>query len=156
MVELETPVELMHFVGLPIGVSPWITVDQDAIDNFANATGDHQWIHVDIERAKRERACGRTIAHGLLILSLIPRLSQSIFSIKNKSLGIFGGLNLVRLTRAVPSGARVRLSQKIKSVEMIEKGVRVTSECIIEIEGDDVPALVAETLSDIYDERATD
>jgi acyl dehydratase len=155
MVELETPLELMHFVGLPIGVSPWVTVDQNAIDNFANATGDHQWIHVDVERAKRERVGGRTIAHGLLILSLIPHLSQSIFIVKSKSLGIFGGLNLVRFTRAVPSGARIRLSQKVKSVEMIDKGVRVISECIIEIEGDEVPALFAETLSEIYDQRVT-
>src|SRR5262245_40915398 len=111
MIELERPADLAQYVGKEIGVSDWFTVEQGIIDKFAEATGDHQWIHVDVERAKREMPGGRTIAHGYLTLSLIPRLAQTLLKIEKRSRGINYGLNKVRFTAPVPAGARVRLTQ---------------------------------------------
>jgi acyl dehydratase len=137
-------------VGRKIGMSEWLTVDQRMIDLFAEATGDHQWIHVDVERAKREMPGGKTIAHGYLTLSLLPRLSQSIYRIKHRSRGINYGSNKVRFTGPVPAGARIRLHQTVKAVEPIEGGVRIVMESEIEVEGSKRPALVAETISLAY------
>src|ERR1700752_2862607 len=122
MLELEQPGDLAQYGGKEIGVSDWFTVDQAIIDKFADATGDHQWIHVDVERAKREMPGGKTIAHGYLTLSLIPRLAQTLLRIEKRSRGINYGLNKVRFTAPVPAGARVRLKQKIKAVDDIEGG----------------------------------
>ena len=148
MIEVERPTDLAQFVGKEIGVSDWFTVDQAIIDKFAEATGDHQWIHVDVERAKREMPGGKTIAHGYLTLSLVPRLAATIYRVKNRSRGLNYGSNRVRFTGQVPAGSRIRLRQKIKSVEPVEGGgVRITSESTMEVEGSDRPALVAETIS---------
>ena len=148
MIEVERPADLSQFVGIEIGVSDWFTVDQSIIDKFAEATGDHQWIHVDVERAKREMPDGKTIAHGYLTLSLVPRLAQTIYRIKRRSRGLNYGSNRIRFTGQVPAGSRIRLHQKIKSVEPVEGGgVRVTSESSVEVEGAARPALVAETIS---------
>ena len=87
MIELERPADLAQYVGKEIGVSDWFTVDQALIDKFADATGDHQWIHVDVERAKREMPGGKTIAHGYLTLSLVPRLGQTLYRVKHRSRG---------------------------------------------------------------------
>jgi acyl dehydratase len=151
MIELERPSDLEAYIGKEIGVSDWFTVDQAMIDKFAEATGDHQWIHVDVERAKREMPGGRTIAHGYLTLSLVPRLNQTIYRVKHRSRGLNYGSNRVRFTAPVPSGSRIRLHQKIKSVEAIAGGVRVTSESTVEVEGAARPALVAETISMMFD-----
>ncbi len=165
MLVVETPQDLKDHVGEDIGTSEWITVDQEMIDKFADATGDHQWrrlgradatgdhqwIHVDVERAKRELPTGTTIAHGYLTLSLLPRLAQQIMQIKNKSRGINYGSNKVRFTGMVPAGSRVRLRQILKSVEDVKgNGVRIIAESTIEIEGVDRPALVAETIGLSY------
>ena len=91
MIELERPADLAQYVGKEIGVSDWFTVDQALIDKFADATGDHQWIHVDVERAKREMPGGKTIAHGYLTLSLVPRMAQTIYRVKKRSRLIDGG-----------------------------------------------------------------
>jgi acyl dehydratase len=148
MIEVERPADLSQFVGIEIGVSDWFTVDQSIIDKFAEATGDHQWIHVDVERAKGEMPDGKTIAHGYLTLSLVPRLAQTIYRIKRRSRGLNYGSNRIRFTGQVPAGSRIRLHQKIKSVEPVEGGgVRVTSESSVEVEGAVRPALVAETIS---------
>ncbi len=151
MLEVEKPADMAHHVGKNIGASEWVLVDQDMINKFADATGDHQWIHVDIERAKREMPGGKTIAHGFLTLSLVPMLSASIYRIKNTSRGINYGSDRVRFTSPVPSGSRVRLAQTLNKVEPIEGGQRLTLESKIEIEGQSRPALVAETIFLAYD-----
>jgi acyl dehydratase len=151
MIELERPADLMQYVGQEIGVSDWFTVDQALIDKFADATGDHQWIHVDVERAKKEMPGGKTIAHGWLTLSLVPRLASTIYHVKQRSRGLNYGANRVRFTGMVPAGSRIRLRLKIKSVEKVEGGVRVTNEGTMEIEGGSRPVLVSETIGVVYD-----
>jgi len=138
-------------VGKTLGPSSWITVDQPMIDTFADATGDHQWIHVDVERAKREMPGGKTIAHGYLTLSLVPRLAATLLQVTKRSRGLNYGSNKVRFTNAVPAGARVRLRQRIVNAEEVAgNGVRLTSEMTVEIDGQERPALVAEILSISY------
>lgn len=151
MLTVEHPKDLLGLVGRQLGPSEWVTVDQAMIDTFAEATGDHQWIHVDVERAKREMPGGKTIAHGYLTLSLLPRLAKELLHVEKRSRGLNYGSNKVRFTNPVPAGSRVRLRQTIKGAEEIDgNGVRVTSESIVEIEGQSRPALVAETLSIHY------
>ena len=151
MIELERPADLAQYAGKEIGVSDWFTVDQPMIDKFAEATGDHQWIHVDVERAKREMPGGKTIAHGYLTLSLVPRLGQTIYRVKRRSRGLNYGSNRIRFTGQVPAGSRIRLRLTIKSVEPVEGGVRTTSSGTMELEGRDRPVLVAETIGVTYD-----
>jgi len=151
MIELERPADLVQYVGKEIGISDWFLVDQAIIDKFADATGDHQWIHVDVERAKREMPGGRTIAHGYLTLSLVPRLGQTIYRVKRRSRGLNYGSNRIRFTGQVPAGSRIRLRQKIKSIEPVEGGVRITSESTVEVQGTTRPALVAEIISMQFD-----
>jgi acyl dehydratase len=147
MIEVERPTDLAEYVGKEVGVSDWFTVDQAMIDKFAEATGDHQWIHVDVERAKREMPGGKTIAHGYLTLSLVPRLAATIYRVKKRRHGLNYGSNRVRFTGQVPAGSRIRLRQKIKSVEPVDGGgVRVTSESTVEVEGSERPVLVAEII----------
>ena len=142
--------ELSKHVGEEMGVSEWVKVDQDRVNKFAEATGDHQWIHIDVERAKREMPTGGTIAHGYLTLSLIPMLSSQIMRIDGVSRGINYGSNKVRFTNMVPTGARVRARQKLLAVEPKGAGMQLTNEVAIEIEGQDRPACVAETISLVY------
>ena len=151
MLEVERPSDLLAYEGKEIGTSDWYTVTQEQIDKFADATGDHQWIHVDVDRAKREMPGGKTIAHGWLTLSLVPRLASTLYRVKNRSRGINYGANRVRFTGPVPAGARIRLHLKFKTVEKIEGGVRVTSEGSMEVEGNDRPVLIAETIGITYD-----
>jgi acyl dehydratase len=121
------------------------------IDKFADATGDHQWIHVDVERAKKEMPGGKTIAHGYLTLSLLPRLAPTLMKIEKRRRGLNYGSNRVRFTAPVPAGARVRLRQKLVKVEPVEdNGFRITSEMTMEVEGNARPAMVAETLGIVY------
>jgi acyl dehydratase len=151
MLTVETPQDLKQHVGKELGPTDWLTVDQGMIDKFAEATGDHQWIHVDVERAKREMPGGKTIAHGYLTLSLLPRLAPQLVKVTKRSRGVNYGSNKVRFITPVPAGARVRLKQTIKSVEPVEgNGVRITSEMVIEVEGQPRPAMVAETLGISY------
>jgi len=151
MLEVNKPADMKAFVGKPIGTSDWVLVDQKMIDAFADATGDHQWIHVDRERAKREMPGGKTIAHGFLTLSLLPWLGDSVYRIRKTSRGINYGSNKVRFTASVPAGSRVRLHQVLKNVEDISGGIRMTFDSTVEIEGSDKPALVAETLMLAFD-----
>jgi acyl dehydratase len=150
MLTVNTPAEMKSHVGEEMGTSDWVTVDQAMIDKFADATGDHQWIHVDVERAKREMPGGTTIAHGFLTLSLIAGLSQRTHDIRHRSRGINYGLNRVRFTAPVPAGSRVRLQQKLLKVEDIEGGVRMTFENTVEIEGQTRPAVIAESIALAY------
>ena len=151
MLEVERAGDMKAYEGKEIGVSDWYLVTQDQIVKFANATGDHQWIHVDVERAKREMPGGKTIAHGYLTLSLVPRLGATIYRVKQRSRGLNYGSNRVRFTGQVPAGSRIRLHQKIKSVDPVDGGVRITSESTVEVEGATRPALVAEIISMQFD-----
>jgi acyl dehydratase len=129
--------DLASIVGQEVGVSDWLEISQERVNLFAEATGDHQWIHVDVERANRE--IGGPIAHGYLTLSLIPFLS-------------IGMLNVTGVTRGINygSGKRVRMRQKLIGVEAKAGGVQIKNLCTIEIEGEDRPACVAETISVLY------
>ena len=150
MLELETPQDLLKMTGRELGPSEWMTIDQPMIDKFADATGDHQWIHVDVERAKREMPGGRTIAHGYLTLAMVPRMAATLMRVKQRRRGVNYGSNKVRFIAPVPAGARIRLRQRIAKAEAVEGGVRVTSEMTVEIEGQERPALVAETIGISY------
>jgi acyl dehydratase len=148
---VEVPSELKEHVGRQLGPSEWLTVEQTMIDRFAEATGDHQWIHVDVERAKREMPGGKTIAHGYLTLSLVPRMAATLLQVRRRRHGLNYGSNRVRFTSAVPAGSRVRLRMRIAGVEELpDRGIRVTSEMTVELEGQERPALVAELMSVQY------
>jgi acyl dehydratase len=136
-------------IGRELGVSEWVTVDQEQIDQFAECTGDHQWIHVDVERARRESPFRGTIAHGYLTLSLIARLSMDIGIIPtDAAAGLNYGLDKVRFLAPVKSGARVRLRVSLASVEPKEAGQLVMKTInTMEIEGSEKPAYIAETLA---------
>ena len=142
--------DLPSLAGQEIGVSDWVTIDQDRIDKFADATGDHQWIHVDVARAKAEMPGGKTIAHGYLTLSLIPGLGGQILKIAGVSRGINYGSNKVRFINMVPVGSRVRARQKLLSVEPRGAALQLVNEMTIEIEGQAKAACVAETISIVY------
>ena len=148
MLKVEKPSDLLQHVGETLGPSEWLTVTQEMIDKFADATGDHQWIHVDVERAKKELPGGKTIAHGYLTLSLLPRLAPTLMKVEKRRRGVNYGSNRVRFTAPVPAGARIRLKQRLVKVEPVEdNGFRITSEMTMEVEGHTRPAMVAETLS---------
>lgn len=149
---LEQAADLAAHVGGPsIGASDWVTLDQARISAFADLTGDDHWIHVDVERAAQEMPQGRTIAHGFLVLSLIPFLQRGIYTIRRRGKGLNYGCNRVRFTAPVPVGSRVRLVQKVLACVRVEGGTRITFESTMEIEGQPRPALVAETLLQIFD-----
>ena len=151
MLEVERAADLNPYEGKEIGVSDWHTVTQEQINKFADATGDYQWIHVDVERAKREMPGGKTIAHGWLTLSLVPQFVHQIYKVQSRKRGINYGLNKVRFTGPVPAGARLRMHLTIKAVDVTENGARVTSLCTVEIEDQERPAVVAETVSMIFE-----
>ncbi|MGE0596128.1 MAG: MaoC family dehydratase [Hyphomonadaceae bacterium] len=142
--------ELPGLAGQEIGVSDWLEITQDRVNRFADATGDHQWIHVDIERATKE--LGAPIAHGYLVLSLIPMLAKNIVTYTGVSRGINYGSNKVRYTNTVPVGARVRLKLKNMTIDRRAGAFQVINECTIEVEGEERPACVAEIVSLIYPE----
>lgn len=142
--------ELENYVGQEIGHSEWVTIEQDRVNKFADATGDHQWIHLDVERAKRELPTKGTIAHGYLTLSLIPWLGAQIMRVDGVTRGINYGSNKVRFTNMVPVGAKVRAKLKLLNVDAKAGGKQITSEYTIEIQGQDRPACVAETIGIVY------
>jgi acyl dehydratase len=139
--------ELGKLVGKEVAVTDWLTVSQERIDGFAGATEDHQWIHVDRERAGRESPYGTTVAHGFLSLSLLPYLLGQAIEIQGTRLGINYGLNRVRFTGPVPAGARVRARFRLDAVEDIPKGVQTTWNVTLEREGEAKPVLVAEWIT---------
>jgi len=142
--------KLAAYQGMLIGHSPWVTVSQAMINAFAETTGDHQWIHVDPERAAKEVPGGKTIAHGFLLLSLFPALSDEFFHVALNSYTLNYGLERLRFTSMVPVDSRVRLRQSIVSAEKKDDGVRVVLEGVLEIEGSERPAVVAQTIRLIY------
>ena len=142
--------ELAALAGQEVAVSDWITITQEQVNLFAQATGAHQWIHVDVARAKAG-PFGGPIAHGFLTLSLLPRFFESTFEIANSRMGVNYGLNKVRFTSPVPVGSRLRARMKLLSLTPIDNnGSQMAWEVTVEIEGQDKPACIAESLSRRY------
>jgi acyl dehydratase len=141
--------ELKRAEGDELGVSDWHEVTQQAIDAFADVTGDHQWIHVDVERAKRT-PFGGTIAHGYYTLSLAPMFSEQIFALEGFAFAVNYGLNKVRFPAPVRVGSRVRMRAKLAKLEDVPGGAQITVEATFEVEGGDKPVCVAETLARVY------
>ncbi|KOG87718.1 MaoC family dehydratase [Streptomyces varsoviensis] len=141
--------ELRAAVGEELGPSDWLEIDQKRIDLFAEATGDHQWIHVDPERAAGG-PFGATIAHGYLTLSLLPSLVPRVMRVENIKMGVNYGTNKVRFPSPVPVGSRLRASARVAEVAEVTGGVQVTTVVTIEREGEAKPACVAETVSRFY------
>ncbi|MCH7502933.1 MAG: MaoC family dehydratase [Proteobacteria bacterium] len=132
--------------GEEVGLSDWVVIDQYRIDQFAEATGDYQWIHVDTERAAREMPDGKTIAHGYLTLALIPALTGDFVKVENLARAINFGVNKVRFYSPVYAGARVRARAKVLQARRRAGALLLTSEVRIEVDGERKPACVAETL----------
>ena len=142
--------ELPALVGQEVAVSDWLTITQEQVNLFAQATGDHQWIHVDVERAKAG-PFGATIAHGFLTLSLIPRFFETSMEIRNTRMGVNYGLNKVRFTSPVPVGSRLRARIKLLDCQPVDNGgMQMTWQVTVEREGSDKPACVAESLTRRY------
>jgi acyl dehydratase len=147
------PDEFLDKVGQELGVSDWVTIDQAQIDAFADVTNDHQWLHVDPERAATEMPTGTTIAHGFLVLSLIPGLSYPFFVVDNLAHTINYGLNKVRFTAMVPVNSRVRLRQSLATAEKRPDGsVHLVLDSVIELEGSERPAAIAQTVRLLFPE----
>lgn len=141
--------ELRAAVGQQVGVSEWLQVDQDRVNLFADATDDHQWIHVDAEKAKAG-PFGQTIAHGYLTLSLLVPLMQQTFTVEGVKMGVNYGLNKVRFPAPVPVGSKVRARVTLSSLEEVAGGVQATWAVTVERDGGDKPVCVAESLSRMY------
>jgi acyl dehydratase len=146
--------ELAQMTGQEIGVSDWILIDQARVNAFADATGDHQWIHVDVERARRELPSKDTIVHGFLTLSLMGWLVAGISRLDGVSRQINYGLNKVRFPTALKTGTRVRAHQKLLSTAKRAGGTELVFEITIEIEGEERPACLAEIISIAYPKLA--
>jgi acyl dehydratase len=138
--------ELESRVGEELAVSPWLEIAQDRIDQFAKATEDFQWIHLDAERAKQS-PFGGTIAHGFLTLSMLPKLTELAFTLTDRKMSVNYGLNKVRFTSPVPSGSKIRARFTLAKLENIEGGVQTQWNVVIERDGGDKPVMIAETIS---------
>ncbi len=137
--------ELTDAIGQDLGTSEWLTIEQDRVDQFAEATGDHQWIHVDVDRAA-QGPFGGTIAHGYLTLSLIPLLGSQVFTLETPGAKLNYGVNKVRFPNPVRVGSRVRNTVSVKEVTDLASGKQLVLGHVIEVEGQDKPACVAETV----------
>jgi acyl dehydratase len=148
--------DLKALVGQEVGVSPWVGIDQAMIDAFADATGDRQWIHVDVERAKRESPFGSTIAHGFLILALAPRLTYEVFDIDENDapggikFGVNYGLDRVRFVSPLPVDTRVRARIAVLAVDEQDGGAKFTLRVTFEREGEERPVAVADWLQRVF------
>ena len=137
--------EFRAIAGEEIGTSEWMTVTQEQINQFADATGDHQWIHVDPERAAAG-PFGTTIAHGYLTLSVLPALSKSIYHVEGLAMGVNYGANKVRFPAPVPVNSRIRATASLLEVRDVQIGAQFTIKFVIELEGSDKPACIAEVI----------
>jgi acyl dehydratase len=142
--------ELKSLIGQEVAVTDWFIVSQERVNQFADATGDHQWIHLDVERARKETPYGGTIAHGFLTLSLLPLVMQSAVSMAPSKMSLNYGLNKVRFPSPLPVGSRVRGRMLLQDVEDIEGGVQVSWKVTLEREGGDKPVCVAESIARRY------
>ena len=142
--------DLLALVGQDVAQSDWLTITQEQVNLFAQATGDHQWIHVDVERAKAG-PFGAPIAHGFLTLSLLPTFFETALEIRNTRMGVNYGLNKVRFTSPVPVGSRLRARMKLLACDPIDQdGMQMTWQVTVEREGSDKPACIAESLTRRY------
>lgn len=154
---IETIEDAKALEGTEVGLSDWSVIDQTRIDQFAEATSDYQWIHVDTDRAAREMPDGKTIAHGYLTLALIPGLTGAFVEVKNLTRAINFGVNKVRFYTPVPVGARVRARATVLQARRRGGALLLTSEVRIEVEGERKPACVAETLGMyFFEEKGVD
>ena len=149
MKHYKTLAEVQGLIDQELGSSDWLTIEQDRIDQFAQATGDHQWIHTDPARAAAG-PFGATVAHGFLTLSLVPMLSEAAFTVDDVRMGVNYGLNRVRFAAPVRVGSRVRAHFKLLTFEPLEGGAQLTVQATIELEGSSKPACVAESVSRRY------
>jgi len=147
---VEAPSELLALDGADLGVTDWVPVTQEQVDLFADATGDHQWIHVDVERATRESPFGGPIAHGYLTLSLVNLFLPQLLEVRGASMGVNVGLDKVRFPSPVPTGSNLRGRGQVVAVEEAKGGVQITVRVTVEIEGADKPACVADTVSRFF------
>ncbi|HEX6720882.1 MAG TPA: MaoC family dehydratase [Burkholderiaceae bacterium] len=141
--------DVAGLAGTDLGYTDWLEITQEQVNTFADATGDHQWIHIDRERAAKG-PFGTTIAHGFLTLSLLPRLAASALEIGDVRMGVNYGLNRVRFPAPVPSGSRIRAHLKLLSYEPLDGGAQLVMEVTMERDGGDKPVCVAETVSRRY------
>ena len=141
--------EMKSHVGKELGVSDWLEVTQETINRFAEVTGDDQWIHLDVERAKQS-PFGGTIAHGYYVLSLAPRFSYDMFTFEGFGYGLNYGLNRVRFPAPMPVGGKVRMRARLMAVDEIPGGAQITIELTFELEGSEKPVCVAESLARVY------
>ena len=139
--------ELRAAVGRDLGTSDWVEITQERVDTFADATGDHQWIHVDVERARRESPFGGPIAHGYLTLSLTNQLLPEVVEVRGISSGVNYGANKVRFPAPVPVGSRVRANVRLDAADDVPGGVQTTMTIVVEVEGAEKPACIVESLS---------
>ena len=147
---IETFEDLKALEGQEIGVSGWKDVTQDQINQFAESTNDHQWIHVDIERAKNEMPNGKTIAHGYLTLAMIPAMTAEFIEFKSLKNAINYGVNKVRFTNMVQVESKIRARATIKTTRQRAGAIHVIGDTTVEIQGQDKPACIAETVSFYY------
>ena len=150
MTTTTTIAELPSLKGKELGTSSWVEITQDRVNQFAEATGDHQWIHVDVERAKTESPFGGPIAHGYLTLSLIIPMYSEVLVVSDAKMGVNYGLNKVRFPSPVTVGAKVRLTATLKDVEEVAVGLQLTLTAVIEREGGDKPVCIAEPVFRVY------
>jgi acyl dehydratase len=150
MTTTTTLAELPGLVGTELGTSDWYEVTQEAVQKFADATGDHQWIHLDVERAKQESPFGGPIAHGYLTLSLVVPLVAQVLTITDVKMGVNYGLNKVRFPAPVPVGSKVRARVTLQASEQVTGGLQNTLAVTIEREGGDKPVCVAEWVTRQY------
>tara|TARA_B100001758_G_scaffold86472_1_gene73577 strand:+ start:184 stop:642 length:459 start_codon:yes stop_codon:yes gene_type:complete len=151
MVIIESPSEIENFIDKPLTPSEWYHVTQERINDFADATSDHQWIHIDEERAKKEMPDGKTIAHGYFMVSLLPKLASQNAQIQNSSRTLNYGSDKVRFINMVKTGSHVRLNRTIISCnKMNNGGFRVVNKCELEIKNESKPAFIAETISLVF------
>jgi acyl dehydratase len=142
--------ELRTLVGQPLGTSDWFEITQQRVDAFADGTGDHQWIHCDPERARRESPYGTTVAHGFLTLSLCNTLSQQAFTIEGVKMMLNYGLNRVRFPNPVKVGSRVRMTSELLELKETRGAVQAICKQTFEVDGDGKPACVAETIVRLF------
>lgn len=150
MREIASLAELKSLIGQEVAVSDWVQISQERVNLFAEATGDRQWIHLDVERCRKESPYGGTIAHGFLTLSLLPMLMEGAIVMTDVKMGVNYGLNKVRFPAPVPVGSRVRGRMTLLTVEDIEGGAQMSWQVTMEREGGDKPVCVAESISRRY------
>ncbi|ADB41605.1 MaoC family dehydratase [Spirosoma linguale] len=151
---MKTFTDLSHFsahAGQSLGETDYLIITQEMVNLFAEATGDHQWIHTDPVRAGNESPFGVPIAHGFLTLSLAPKLMAQLYRIDSVRMGINYGANRIRFTNVVPVGSRLRMKAMLKTVEPQDKGVRVIMECVFELEHASKPACIAELITLLFE-----